>query len=260
MRSTLYFRVRDLCASKVRSSWPRLARYSIAKEVPPLVTGKESILALKRENMPEQSFQWRAFYDSTMGSEGGVGAISTDPAFFTIPLDDHGYNRGHAVFDTCNVMNGRAFGLNFHLNRLLKSCELARIEHTYSKEWLKTVILHTIAASKKRDNVFVRYWITSGRGDFGIVPSETTSNARFYCVVRLRYEKTKQKEVGVKEVFVEISSKPKLLAMSNRTIICSTLSYVAGKEIGGDLGIALDSWYIQEVASQTLLWLLRIKC
>ena len=59
-----------------------------------------------------------------MGSEGGVGAIITDPAFFT-PLDDHGYNRGRTVFDTCNV-NGRAFGLNFHLDRLLKSCELAR--------------------------------------------------------------------------------------------------------------------------------------
>ena len=58
---------------KVRSSLPRLARYSIAKEVPPLVTSKESILALKRENMPEQSFQWRAFYDSSMGSEGGWG-------------------------------------------------------------------------------------------------------------------------------------------------------------------------------------------
>ena len=235
---------------KVRSSLPRLARYSIAKEVPPLVTSKESILALKRENMPEQSFQWRAFYDSSMGSEGGVGAIITDPAFFTIPLDDHGYNRGHAVFDTCNVMNGRAFGLNFHLNRILKSCELARIEHTYSKEWLKTVILHTIAASKKRDNVFVRYWITSGRGDFGIVPSETTSNARFYCVVHdYDMKKTKQKEVGVKEVFVrDIPSKPKLLAtVKSNNYMLNALLTLRAKEIGGDLGIALDSnGYIQE--------------
>ena len=250
MRRTLFFRTKTLCTQIVRSKWPRPACYSIAKEAPPVVAGSESILALKRENMPEQSFQWRAFYDSSMGPKDGNGAIITDPAFFTIPLDDHGYNRGHAVFDTCNVMEGRAFGLNFHLDRLLKSCALARIEHNYSKDWLKTIILHTIAASKKRNNVFVRYWMTSGRGDFGIVPSETTSNARFYCVVHdYDMKKTKQKEVGVKEVFVrDIPSKPKLLAtVKSNNYMLNALLTLRAKETGGDLGIALDpDGYIQE--------------
>ena len=224
----------------------------VQRDIPSVVTSSEEILRLKRENMPNNSGEWRSFYDSSIGPEEGVGAIITDPAFFTIPLDDHGYNRGHAVFDTCNVMNGRAFGLNFHLDRLLKSCELARIEHNYDKEWLKNVVLHTIAASKKKNDVFVRYWMTSGRGDFGIVPSETTTKARFYCIVHdYDMKKAKQKEFGVKEVFVnDVPLKPKLLAtVKSNNYMLNALLTLRAKETGGDLGIAIDQQGIIQESS-----------
>ena len=140
-------------------------------------------------------------------------------------------------------MNGRAFGLNFHLDRLLKSCELAKINHNYEKEWLKSTILHTIAASKKKDDVFVRYWMTSGRGDFGIVPSKTTTKARFYCIVHdYDMKKAKQKESGVKEVFVkDVPLKPKLLAtVKSNNYMLNALLTLRAKETGGHLGIAID--------------------
>ena len=82
------------------------------------------------------------------------------------------------------------------------------------------------------------------------MPSETTSNARFYCVVHdYDTKKTKQKEVGVKEVFVrDIPSKPKLLAtVKSNNYMLNALLTLRAKEIGGDLGVALDSdGYIQE--------------
>ena len=31
----------------------------------------------------------------------------TDPALMTIPLDDHMAHRGHAVFDTCTLVDGK---------------------------------------------------------------------------------------------------------------------------------------------------------
>ena len=104
--------------SLIHQKGKQILRYS-SSGIPSIVTNSDEILSLKRQNMPNNSKEWRAFYDSSIGPEGGDGAIITDPTFFTIPLDDHGYNRGHAVFDTCNVMNGRAFRLNFHLDRLL---------------------------------------------------------------------------------------------------------------------------------------------
>ena len=37
-----------------------------------------------------------------------------------VPLDDHMVHRGHAVFDTCNIQNGNAYGIDMHLDRLFR--------------------------------------------------------------------------------------------------------------------------------------------
>ena len=70
------------------------------------------------------------------------------------------------VFDTCNVHNGRAYGLHFHLDRFLKSAATARVEHSYTKEALRDIILATIAAggrSKKGEDAFAKFWLSAGR-------------------------------------------------------------------------------------------------
>jgi len=55
-----------------------------------------------------------AFYSSVLGG------IVTDPALMVLPIDDHMAHRGHAVFDTANVVSqGRVYGLDMHLDRLL---------------------------------------------------------------------------------------------------------------------------------------------
>lgn len=75
------------------------------------------------------------------------------------------YPDAHAVFDTCNVHNDKAFGLEFHLDRLLRGAAETRIEHTYSKESLREIILATIAAGGRKEGVdaFVKYWLSAGR-------------------------------------------------------------------------------------------------
>jgi hypothetical protein len=104
---------------------------------------------------------------------GAADAITTDPSLMTIPVDDHGFHRGHAVFDTCNVRRGKAYGLNIHLDRLRVSAKSARIAEISDadSDRLRDIVLQTIAASGKRDGVFVRMWLTSGRGNFGVSPS-----------------------------------------------------------------------------------------
>lgn len=70
------------------------------------------------------------------------------------------------VFDTCNVHNGRAYGLHFHLDRFLKSAATARVEHSYTKEALRDIILATIAAGgrpKEGNNAFAKFWLSAGR-------------------------------------------------------------------------------------------------
>lgn len=73
------------------------------------------------------------------------------------------------VFDTCNVHNDRAYGLDFHLDRLLKSATTARIEHDTTKESLRDIILATIAAGgRKKGDAFAKYWLSAGRRVGGI--------------------------------------------------------------------------------------------
>lgn len=68
------------------------------------------------------------------------------------------------VFDTCNVHNDRAYGLDFHLDRLLRSAATARIEHNTTKESLRDIILATIAAGgRKNGDAFAKYWLSAGR-------------------------------------------------------------------------------------------------
>ena len=73
-----------------------------------------------------------------------AGGIVTDPALMVVPIDDHLVHRGHAVFDTANVHGGKVYGLDFHLDRLLKSAREARIEHAPSKAALRQCVLHTV--------------------------------------------------------------------------------------------------------------------
>ena len=75
--------------SLIHQKGKQILKYS-SSGIPSIVTNSDEILSLKRQNMPNNSKEWRAFYDSSIGPEGGDGAIITDPTFFTIPLDDHG--------------------------------------------------------------------------------------------------------------------------------------------------------------------------
>src|SRR5262245_64010805 len=100
-----------------------------------------------------------------------LGGIVTDPAFMVLPLDDHMVHRGHAVFDTATLTQGMLYQLDPHLDRLLRSAELARIPLPFSREQLRQIILETAAASGKSDGS-VRYWLSAGPGGFVLGAAE----------------------------------------------------------------------------------------
>lgn len=75
----------------------------------------------------------------------------TDAALMTIPLDDHMVHRGHGVFDTATLRNGRVYRLDAHLQRLQKSAAAARIELPCPIDRMKEIVLQTCAASGQRD-------------------------------------------------------------------------------------------------------------
>ncbi|MEZ5419042.1 MAG: hypothetical protein R2708_17135 [Vicinamibacterales bacterium] len=45
----------------------------------------------------------------------------TDPALMVLLFDDHMVHRGHGVFDTASLVDGRIYDLDAHLDRFIQS-------------------------------------------------------------------------------------------------------------------------------------------
>lgn len=169
------------------------------------------------------------------------GGITRDVAFMCIPLDDHMVHRGHAVFDTANVFGGEAYGLTMHLDRLLRSANDAMISHTYEREELRQIVLSTIAATGLRDGLFVRYWLTSGCGDFSVSPKGSTG-AQFYVVVHEDNHSMVAAEKAFSARTVEVPLKPPLLARIKSTnyMLNAHVAMTADKA-DADFGVQFDA-------------------
>lgn len=98
----------------------------------------------------------------------------------SIPVDDHMTHRGHGVFDTAVIRHGCAYQLDKHLDRLLASAGMAEIPCP-RRESMRDIILHTAAASRIEDG-YIRFWVTAGRGGFGLSPRECVKPG-FYVIV-----------------------------------------------------------------------------
>ena len=78
----------------------------------------DDVLSGLRALRAKQPVQFDAFYSSQLGG------IVTDPALMLIPFDDHMVHRGHGIFDTAGLVNGRIYDLEAHLDRFLRSRDL----------------------------------------------------------------------------------------------------------------------------------------
>jgi len=124
-----------------------------------------------------------------------------DPALMNIPLDDHMVIRGHGVFDTCTLINGKAYRLDTHLQRFESSAQVARIPIPYeSMDDIRKVILDAFAASGER-NGYARYYLSAGPGDYNLLPAPESSC--FYCAVtenKLKYDPIREYTITTSEV------------------------------------------------------------
>src|SRR5207249_9777029 len=99
-----------------------------------------------------QPVRYHAFYSSQLGG------IVTDPALMVIPSDDHMVHRGHGIFDTAAIVDGKIYDLEAHLDRFLRSARLSKLPLPCPREEMRERIVRTVAASGKRDGS-IRYWI-----------------------------------------------------------------------------------------------------
>lgn len=143
--------------------------------------------------------------------------------------------RGHGVFDTTSVWNGKIYQLDQHLERLMRSATAAEIDYknagwTHAK--LRQAILDTVRAGGK-PNQAVRYWLSVGRGDFGI-SSRGCSKAHFYCVCESESQLPKEVyEQGVPLVTSSVPMKPGKFATAKTTnYLPNALMVIEAEKLG----------------------------
>lgn len=90
-----------------------------------------------------------------------------DPGKARISVFDRGFMYGDGVFETMRSYAGRVFKIDWHLNRLFESLKTIKIEHKYSKKYLRGAVYRTLKANRLSSG-YIKLAITRGEGRFGI--------------------------------------------------------------------------------------------
>jgi 4-amino-4-deoxychorismate lyase len=199
----------------------------------PILSTDEAIARLQ-QSVHAKAASFYAMYSSVLGG------IVTDPALMVLPLDDHMVHRGHAVFDTAMIVNGNLYQLDAHLERFLRSAEMARIPLPFPLAQLRQIIIDTAAVSGQRD-ASVRYWLSVGPGGFGLSSAECVGSSFYVMIFRgLRYPESFYTE-GMKVVTSPVPIKPPFFArVKSNNYLPNALVILDAKDHGADNGIFID--------------------
>lgn len=196
--------------------------------------GEKEVVAQLRALREKQPVKYTAFYSSQLGG------IVTDPALMVIPFDDHMVHRGHGIFDTAGIVNGRIYDLDAHLDRFLQSAERSKLKLPGSRDEMRDIIIRTTAASGRRDGS-IRYWLSSGPGNLDLTPAAGAEPGFFVMIFPGLVYPEKWKTEGVRVMTTTYPIKPPLYAITKTTnYMPNTLMQMEAKEKGFDNGVFID--------------------
>jgi 4-amino-4-deoxychorismate lyase len=198
------------------------------------VLAAADVLAGLRELRARQPVKFSAFYSSQLGG------VVTDPALMLIPFDDHMVHRGHGIFDTAGLVNGRIYDLEAHLDRFLGSAERSKLKLFGSREQMREIIIGTTAASGLRDGA-IRYWLSSGPGSLELSPAAGAEPGFFVMIFGGLSYPARWYSEGLKVMTTTYPIKPPLYAITKATnYLPNVLMQMEAKEAGLDNGVFID--------------------
>jgi 4-amino-4-deoxychorismate lyase len=191
-------------------------------------------MARLQDAVHEKAVDFYALYSSVLGG------IVTDPALMVLPFDDHMVHRGHAVFDTAMIVKGNLYQLDTHLERFLRSAEMARIPLPYAADQLRQIIIDTAAASGRRE-ASVRYWLSVGPGGFGLSSSECVGSSFYVMIFKAMSSPETYYTEGMKVVTSSVAIKPPFFArVKSNNYLPNALVILDAKDHAADNGVFID--------------------
>ena len=198
------------------------------------ILAADDVVAQLRALRSRQPVNYWAFYSSQLGG------VVTDPALMIIPFDDHMVHRGHGIFDTAAIVDGKIYDLEAHLDRFLLSATRSRLRLPGSREDMRDIIVRTTAVSGRRDGS-IRYWLSSGPGSLELSPAAGADPGFFVMIFGgLSYPERWYTE-GVRVMTTSYPIKPPLYAITKTTnYLPNVLMQMEAKEAGFDNGVFID--------------------
>ena len=199
------------------------------------VLGADEVVAQLRVLRSRQPVKYSAFYSSQLGG------IVTDPALMVIPFDDHMVHRGHGIFDTAGLVDGKIYDLEAHLDRFVLSAERSKLRLPGSREEMRDIIIKTTAVSALRNGA-IRYWLSSGPGSLELAPAAGAEPGFFVMVFGgLSYPERWYTD-GLRVMTTTYPIKAPLYAITKATnYLPNVLMQMEAKEAGFDNGVFIDA-------------------
>jgi len=195
----------------------------------------DDVLASFHQLRSRQPVNYYAFYSSQLGG------IVTDPALMVIPFDDHMVHRGHGIFDTAGLIDGRIYDLEAHLDRFLMSAERSKLRVSPSRAEMRDIIVKTTAASGKR-NGSIRYWLSSGPGSLELTPAAGSEPGFFVMVFAGLVYPDRWATQGARVMTTTYPIKAPIYAITKATnYLPNVLMQMEAKEAGFDTGVFIDA-------------------
>jgi 4-amino-4-deoxychorismate lyase len=199
------------------------------------ILSAEDVVAQLSALRARQPVKYSAFYSSQLGG------VVTDPALMVVPFDDHMVHRGHGIFDTAGLVDGKIYDLEAHLDRFVLSAERSKLRVFGSRDEMRDIIVKTTAASGRRDGA-IRYWLSSGPGSLELSPAAGAEPGFFVMVFAgLSYPERWYTE-GLRVMTTTYPIKPPFYAITKSTnYLPNVLMQMEAKEAGFDNGVFIDA-------------------
>ena len=228
--------------------------YSGRMPVSPLtlpVLTADDVLASLQALRARQPVKFAAFYSSQLGG------VVTDPALMVIPFDDHMVHRGHGIFDTAGLVNGRIYDLEAHLDRFVLSAERSKLALAGSREEMRDIIVKTAAVSGQRDGA-IRYWLSSGPGSLDLTPAAGAKPGFFVMIFGGLSYPARWYDEGLRVMTTTYPIKPPLYAITKATnYLPNVLMQMEAKAAGLDNGVFIDeSGFVGESSNMNVAFVM----
>jgi len=195
----------------------------------------DTVVAKLRDLRRRQPVKYFAFYSSQLGG------IVTDPALMVLPFDDHMVHRGHGIFDTAGLVNGKIYDLEAHLDRFLLSAERSKLRIAPPRGEMRDIIVRTTAAGGQRDGA-IRYWLSSGPGSLELSPAAGAEPGFFVMVFGGLTYPDRWLTEGARVMTTTYPIKAPIYAITKATnYLPNVLMQMQAKEAGFDNGVFLDA-------------------